>query len=111
MNHDMDNTQTENALARLFNEEDNRIVFWNDPENEFTITLPLLNLPEGVNILRLDQVGDLKQRSEWNEKTRNDVILFTHQVKNPITNPTGSWTSVSTAAVSGPTGHPFSWTS
>ncbi|MBW2102977.1 MAG: hypothetical protein JRH05_09925 [Deltaproteobacteria bacterium] len=91
MNHDMDNTQTENALARLFNEEDNRIVFWNDPENEFTITLPLLNLPEGVNIL--------------------DVILFTHQVKNPITNPTGSWTSVSTAAVSGPTGHPFSWTS
>jgi uncharacterized protein (TIGR02687 family) len=53
----MDNTQIEKALTRLFDEEHNRIVFWNDPELEFIITLPLLNLPEHVNILRLDQTG------------------------------------------------------
>jgi len=53
----MDNTQIEKAMARLFDEEGNRIVFWNDPDREFTITLSVLNLPEGVNILRLDQTG------------------------------------------------------
>jgi len=76
MNHDMDNTQTENVLARLFNEEDNRIVFWNDPENEFTITLPLLNLPEGVNILRLDQVGafEAKIRMEREDPERRYLV-------------------------------------
>jgi hypothetical protein len=30
----MDNTQTENALARLFDEEGCRIVFWNDVEEK-----------------------------------------------------------------------------
>jgi len=58
----MDNTQIENALARLFDEEGNRIVFWNDPEKEFAITVPLLNLPEGVNILRLDQMGPFEAK-------------------------------------------------
>lgn len=52
----MDNTQIEKALARLFDEEGHRIVFWNDPEREFFITLSLLNLPEGVHVLRLDRV-------------------------------------------------------
>jgi hypothetical protein len=50
----MDNTQIENTLKRLFNEEGHRIVFWNDREQDFSITLSLLILPEGVNILRLD---------------------------------------------------------
>ena len=36
------NTQTENALARLFDEEGCRIVFWDDPEREFFITLSAL---------------------------------------------------------------------
>ena len=53
----MDNTQIENALARLFDEEGHRIVFWNDPEKEFLMGLLVLNLPEGVNVLRLDRVG------------------------------------------------------
>jgi hypothetical protein len=50
----MDNTQIENALARLFDEEGHRIVFWNDPEKEFVFTIAFLNLPEGVHVLRLD---------------------------------------------------------
>ena len=56
----MDNTQIEKALTRLFDEENHRIVFWNDPDNEFAITLSLLYLPEGINILRLDQIGALE---------------------------------------------------
>jgi len=62
----MDNTQIQNALARLFDEEGQRIVFWNDPEKEFAITVPLLGLPEGVQILRLDQMGafEVKVRLE-----------------------------------------------
>ncbi|MCK4485408.1 MAG: hypothetical protein KAU38_01430, partial [Desulfobacterales bacterium] len=56
----IDNTQIENALARLFDEEGHRIVFWNDPESEFVFTLPFLNLPKGITVLRLDQVGALK---------------------------------------------------
>jgi len=59
---EMDNSQIENALTRLFDEEDHRIVFWNDPDQEFAITLSLLNLPEGVNILRLDQTGALEAK-------------------------------------------------
>ena len=58
----MDNSQIENALTRLFDEEGHRIVFWNDPDQEFAITLSLLNLPEGVHILRLDQTGALELR-------------------------------------------------
>ena len=58
----MDNSQIENALTRLFDEEGHRIVFWNDPDQEFAITLSLLDLPEGVNILRLDQTGALEAK-------------------------------------------------
>lgn len=53
----MDNTQIENALTRLFVDDNQRIVFWNDPEKEFVSTLPYVFPPEGVNVLRLDQVG------------------------------------------------------
>jgi len=60
----MDNSQIEKTLSRLFNEEGNRIVFWNDPEQEFSITLSLLILPESVNILRLDQVGAFLSKSK-----------------------------------------------
>jgi hypothetical protein len=35
----MNNTQIENALARLFNEEGHRIVVLNDPEMEFFLSL------------------------------------------------------------------------
>jgi uncharacterized protein (TIGR02687 family) len=56
----MDNSQIENALARLFDEEKQRIVFWNDPEKEFINNLPFIYLPAGVKCLRLDQVGALE---------------------------------------------------
>jgi len=58
----MDNTQIENALTRLFDQEGHRIVFWNDPDGEFAITISSIILPEGVNVLRLDQLGALEAK-------------------------------------------------
>lgn len=50
----MDTKQINDALDRIFQEEDARIVFWNDPEREFLNVLPFLLL-DGVTTLRLDQ--------------------------------------------------------
>jgi uncharacterized protein (TIGR02687 family) len=58
----MENAKIEQALRRLFLDEGRRIVFWNDPDREFYITLTSLALPEGVNLLRLDQIGALETK-------------------------------------------------
>jgi len=52
----MDTAKIETALGKIFHEEGHRIVFWNDPDREFYITLGALSL-EGVNVLRLDETG------------------------------------------------------
>lgn len=63
-----DLNQIHTALDRLFNEEGQRIVFWNDPDQEFQNTLPFVVL-DGVTTLRLDEVGalDAKVRIERRE--------------------------------------------
>jgi len=63
------------ALDRIFHEEEARIVFWNDPEREFLMTEPFLEL-DGVTKLRLDQVGALeaKIRIERDEPTRKFLL-------------------------------------
>jgi uncharacterized protein (TIGR02687 family) len=65
-----DLNQIHTALERLFNEEGQRIVFWNDPEKEFQNVLPFIML-DGVTTLRLDEVGALetKIRLEREEPT------------------------------------------
>lgn len=55
----MDNKQIEQALNRLFQEDKERIVFWNDPEREFQNEIPFLDLG-GVNLIRLDEMGALE---------------------------------------------------
>jgi len=47
------------ALYRVFHEEDQRIVFWNDPDQEFLDALPSI-IVDGVTPVRLDQVGALE---------------------------------------------------
>jgi hypothetical protein len=47
-----DLNQINTALKRLFVDEGQRIVFWNDPDKEFQHTLAQLDL-DGVNVLRL----------------------------------------------------------
>ncbi|CDH43574.1 BREX-1 system phosphatase PglZ type A [Candidatus Contendibacter odensensis] len=56
-----DQHQIHAALTRLFNDEGQRIVFWNDPDKEFQNTLPFIIL-EGVTVLRLDEVGALETK-------------------------------------------------
>lgn len=55
----MDTRQINDTLNNIFNEEGNRLVFWNDPDREFVSVLPNLEI-DGVNILRLDEVGALE---------------------------------------------------
>jgi uncharacterized protein (TIGR02687 family) len=56
---EMDTKQIEQTLGRIFHEEEARIVFWNDPDREFENKVPFLDLG-GVNLLRLDQIGQLE---------------------------------------------------
>ena len=79
----MDNSQIENALTRLFDEEGHRIVFWNDPDQEFAITLSLLNLPEGVNILRLDQTGALEAKMRMEQDDPEGRYLLYSPTEEP----------------------------
>lgn len=56
-----DLNQIHSALEHLFDQEGQRIVFWNDPDREFQAVLPFLLL-EGVSTIRLDQVGALEAK-------------------------------------------------
>ena len=64
----MDSTKVTDALHRIFNEEGARVVFWNDPDGEFTESLGSLAL-EGVHLLRLDEIGafEVKARIEQDD--------------------------------------------
>jgi uncharacterized protein (TIGR02687 family) len=57
----MDHVQIESALRKLFQEEGHRIVFWNDPDQEFNLYLPAIHIPD-VNVVRLDEVGGLSAK-------------------------------------------------
>jgi len=53
--------QIHTALNRLYNDDGQRIIFWNDPEQEFSSALTSITL-DGVTVLRLDQVGSLEAK-------------------------------------------------
>ena len=55
----MDTRQIHDTLNRMYKEEGARIIFWNDPDNEFQTVLSALNL-DGVNILQLNELGTLE---------------------------------------------------
>jgi len=60
----MDTRQLTDALTKLFVEEDERVVFWNDPEQEFLgiTNQEMFSLVEGVEVLRLDRVSALEAK-------------------------------------------------
>lgn len=70
-----DLNQIHSALERLFNEEGQRLVFWNDPAKEFLMTLPMLLL-DGVTVLRLDEVGALEAKIRIERDAPNDKFLL-----------------------------------
>ena len=57
----MDIAQITDALDQVFNDEQVRIVFWNDPGGEFAGSLPDIAL-EGVAVLKLDEIGALEAK-------------------------------------------------
>jgi uncharacterized protein (TIGR02687 family) len=77
-----DSKQIHAALDRLFNEEGQRIVFWNDPNCEFTTTLPLLEL-NGVTTLRLDEVGALEAKIRLERDEPNAKFLLYAPTEEP----------------------------
>lgn len=58
----MDTKQVNDALDKLFQQE--RIVFWNDPNREFVgyLTGSLFSPVEGVKVIRLDQTGAMEAK-------------------------------------------------
>lgn len=80
-----DLNQIHTALERLFNQEERRIVFWNDPDREFQNTLPFIML-DGVTTLRLDEVGalEVKIRLERDEPKGKFLIYAPTEEPDPI---------------------------
>jgi len=77
-----DLNQINTALNRLFNEEGQRIVFWNDPDREFLNTLPFLEL-DGVTTLRLDEVGALEAKIRLEREEPNGKFLLYAPTEEP----------------------------
>lgn len=77
-----DLNQIHTALNRLFNEEGQRIVFWNDPDQEFLTTVPLLEM-EGVTTLRLDQVGAIEAKIRLEREEPSSKFLLYAPTEEP----------------------------
>jgi len=71
----MDTTQITTALRRLFDDEHERIVFWNDPEREFAGILDSLDMPD-VNILRLDQLSGFEAKLRIEQENPTERYLL-----------------------------------
>lgn len=83
-----DNNRIIVALERLFNEEGHRIVFWNDPDQEFQSTFPSVIL-EGVTTLRLDEVGALEAKIRLEREDPTGKFLLYAPTEEP--DPQGDW--------------------
>src|SRR5690242_18674416 len=77
-----DLNQINSALERLFNDEGQRIVFWNDPEREFQNALPFIRL-DGVITLRLDEVGALEAKIRVEREERQGKFLLYAPTEEP----------------------------
>jgi uncharacterized protein (TIGR02687 family) len=77
-----DLNQIHTALERLFHEEGQRIVFWNDPDREFFMTVPLVELA-GVTTLRLDEVGALEAKIRMERGEPNGKFLLYAPTEEP----------------------------
>lgn len=83
----MDTRLLEDALARLFIDEGQRLVFWHDPDGEFVDfmnRLPFLTFGDTtVHILRLDQVGGLEAKLRLEHDDPNGKFLLYAPTEEP----------------------------
>lgn len=78
----MDTKQLNDALDRLFKDEGQRVVFWNDPDKEFVGTIPFLML-DGVEVLQLDKVGSLEAKLLIEQQRPADQFLIYSPTEEP----------------------------
>ena len=78
----METTQLTTSLNRCFNTDGHRLVFWYDPECEFEEALPALDI-DGVNILRLDEVGSLALKVKFELEDLSGKYLIYSQFTEP----------------------------
>lgn len=68
--------QLQENLERLFYQENNRLIFWYDPEQEFLESIPELEI-DGVTILRMDNWGSLELKLKLErEDPENRYLLY-----------------------------------
>ena len=77
-----DLNQIHTALERLFNEEGQRIVFWNDPDKEFQNTLPFIML-DGVTTLWLNEIGALEAKIRLEREEPTGKFLLYSPTEEP----------------------------
>ncbi len=79
----MDTRQVNDALDKLFREE--RIVFWNDPEQEFVgyLTGSLFSPVQGVQVIRLDQTGMLEAKLQIERSDPDSKFLVYSPTEEP----------------------------
>ena len=80
----MEQSRIEQSLQRLFQAENERIVFWHDPEREFEEILAELDL-DGVTLLRLDEEPALavKVRLEQQDTTGRYLLYAPFEPPEP----------------------------
>jgi uncharacterized protein (TIGR02687 family) len=83
----MDTKQVTEALAKLFEEQ--RIVFWNDPEKDFfdLITGKMFSPVDGVSVIRLDQTPALQAKIRIErEEPESKFLLYspTEEPEDPL---------------------------
>ncbi|BAH77103.1 BREX-1 system phosphatase PglZ type A [Solidesulfovibrio magneticus] len=84
----MDSAKIQEALSKIYDIEEYRIVFWYDPEQEFLETLSMLSI-EGVTVVNLldESLLELKIRLETQDRT-GKYLLYS---PSPEPNPENDW--------------------
>lgn len=79
----MDTKQVNDALDKLFQQE--RIVFWNDPNREFVgyLTGSLFSPVEGVKVIRLDETGALDAKLQIERIEPDSKFLIYSPAEEP----------------------------
>ena len=69
-------SQLQENLNRLFYQDNNRLIFWYDPDQEFIESIPELEL-DGVTVLRMDQWGSLELKIKLEkEDPENKYLIY-----------------------------------
>ncbi len=78
----MDTKQLNDALNRRFIEEEERIVFWHDPQREFTDVVAELEIGD-VELIRLDEAGGLETKIRLETSGPDDKFLLYVPTEEP----------------------------